>query len=88
MPMKKRPIPSWFALFGELKRRKVYRVMAAYAVAGWLLLQIGEVTFEPLGLPGWSMTALVVAVIAGFPVAILLSWFFDITPDGIARTAP
>ena len=81
--MKKYSIRNWSALLGELKRRKVYRVMAAYAVAAWLLLQVGEVTFEPLGLPAWSMTALVAVVIAGIPVAIILSWLFEITPEGI-----
>ena len=59
--------------------------MAAYAVFGWIVLQIGEVTFEPLGLPDWLMTVLVIVVILGFPVALVLSWIFDITPKGIRR---
>lgn len=85
--MKKYSIPNVSKFLGELKRRKVYRVMAAYGVVGWIFLQIGEVTFEPLGLPEWSLTALIVVVIAGFPVAIVLSWIFDITPAGIRRDA-
>ena len=72
-------------LLGELKRRKVYPVMAAYAVVAWVVLQIGEVTFEPLGLPGWVMTGLIIIVIIGFPVSIVLSWIFDITPSGLRR---
>lgn len=72
-------------LFHELKRRKVYPVIAAYAVVAWILLQIGEVTFEPLGLPGWAMTGLVILTIVGFPIVIFLSWVFDITPAGIRR---
>lgn len=81
-------IPARF--FSEMKRRKVYPVIAGYALAAWLLLQIGEVTFEPLGLPAWFMTMLVIAVMIGFPVVFLLAWVFDIriTPsrDIVANT--
>jgi TolB-like protein/Flp pilus assembly protein TadD len=85
--MKKLPQLSLSELQHELKRRKVYPVVAAYAVIAWILLQVGEVTFEPLGLPGWVMTALVVTVIAGFPVVVVLSWVFDIkaTPPQTQR---
>lgn len=69
----------------EMLRRRVYPVVIAYALICWALLQIGEVTFEPLGLPGWVMTLLVVLVIAGFPLAAILAWMFDITPSGIRR---
>jgi len=69
----------------EMLRRRVYPVVIAYALVAWVLLQIGEVTFEPLGLPGWLMTALIILVIAGFPVAAVLAWMFDITPSGIRR---
>ena len=86
--MKKYSIPNLSALLGELKRRKVYRVMVAYAVAAWLILQVGEVTFEPLGMPEWSMTALVIVVIAGLPISMLLAWLVDITPEGIRRDEP
>ena len=76
--------------FSEMKRRKVYPVIAAYALVAWFLLQLGEVTFEPLGFPDWLMTVLIVAVIAGFPVVFLLAWVFDIrmTPsrDIVANT--
>ncbi|MDJ0905951.1 MAG: tetratricopeptide repeat protein [Woeseiaceae bacterium] len=74
---------SWSGLTAELGRREVYPVVVAYAIVAWLLLQIGEVTFTPLGLPEWVMTGLVVIVIAGFPVAVLLAWRYDITPSGI-----
>jgi hypothetical protein len=85
--MKKLPQLSLSELQHELKRRKVYPVVAAYAVIAWILLQVGEVTFEPLGLPGWVMTALVVAVIAGFPVVVVLSWVFDINPSDATTIA-
>jgi adenylate cyclase len=69
-----------------LKRRGVYPVIAGYAVVAFILLQIGEITFAPLGLPNWVMVTLIALVIAGFPVVILLAWVFDITPAGIRRT--
>jgi TolB-like protein len=73
-------------LFEELKRRRVFRVAAMYAVAGWVLLQIAEVTFEPLGLPDGSLRALILLVVLGFPVAIVLGWVYDWTSRGIVRT--
>ena len=76
---------SWSELSGELKRRRVYPVIAAYAVFAFVLLQIGEITFGPLGLPNWVMVGLIVFVIVGFPVVIVLAWLFDITPTGIRR---
>lgn len=69
----------------ELKRRNVFQTAAIYAVAAWLVLQVGEVTFEPLHFPDWAMTLLVVLVILGFPVVLLLAWFFDITRHGIRK---
>lgn len=72
-------------LSAEIVRRRVYPVIIAYALVAWALLQIGEVTFEPLGLPDWAMSALVVVAIAGFPIAAILAWMFDITPSGIRR---
>jgi adenylate cyclase len=73
------------SFFGELKRRKVYRTAVAYAVVAWILLQVGEVTFEPLHLPDSAMTALVILVIAGFPVSLVIGWFFDISSKGFKR---
>lgn len=70
----------------ELKRRKVLTTGAGYAIVAWFLLQFGEVTFEPLHLPGWALTLLVVLVIAGFPVVLILAWFFDLTPRGFTRS--
>ena len=76
---------SWRWLSAELRRREVYPVIVAYAVVAWILLQIGEVTFAPLGLPDWAMTALIVIAVAGFPVALVFAWVYDITPQGIRR---
>jgi TolB-like protein/Flp pilus assembly protein TadD len=73
-------------LFEELKRRSVFRAAALYAVVAWVLVQIGEATFEPLGLPEGSQRLLIILVALGFPVAVVLAWIFDITPEGIVRT--
>ncbi len=83
--MKKYALLNASELLGELKRRNVYPVIGAYAIVAWILLQIGEVTFEPLGFPAWVMAALIIAVAVGFPVVIVLSWMFDITPRGLRR---
>jgi len=81
--MKRSSQYSWKELPSELKRRKVYPVIAAYAVIAFILLQIGEITFAPLGLPNWVMVGLIFLVIIGFPVTVILAWLFDITPTGI-----
>ena len=60
-------------LISELRRRNVFRAVALYAVVAWLLMQVAEVTFEPLHFPDRAMTLLVVLVIAGFPVAMVLA---------------
>ncbi len=79
-------ITSFFSRFlGELHRRKVLRVAASYAIVAWLLLQVAEVTFEPLHVPDWVMTMVVLLAIIGFPLALVLAWAFDITPDGIEK---
>ncbi len=83
--MKMRPFHALSGFFGELKRRRVYPVMAAYAVVAWILLQIGEVTFDPLGLPPWAMRSLIALVVIGFPVVFVLSWAFDLTSSGVHR---
>lgn len=70
----------------ELKRRKVVRVAVAYIVGAWLLLQIADATFEPLNLPLWSTTLVLWLLVLGFPVALILAWALEVTPDGIRRT--
>ena len=71
--------------FEELKRRKVVRVATAYVVFAWVLLQLGDVVIEPLGLPDWIQAALIVGVTALFPVVLILSWLFDLTRKGLVR---
>ena len=70
----------------ELKRRKVFRVAATYAVVAWILMQIGEVTFPALNIPEWVMSTLVVVLLSGFPIAVIFAWIFDKTPQGYIKT--
>jgi TolB-like protein/Flp pilus assembly protein TadD len=74
-------------IFRELHDRKVFRVGLVYLAAGWLVLQVADVVVEPLGLPAWSLTLVVVLVAIGFPIAVALAWAFQITPEGIRRDA-
>ena len=75
------------SIFKELRRRNVFRVAAVYVVVGWLLMQIGDVMFPALRLPDWSTTLLVSFLILGFPIAVILAWAFELTPDGVVRTS-
>ena len=69
----------------ELKRRKVYRVAVAYAIVAWLLIQAASILFPTFEAPPWVMKVFVTAVILGFPVALILAWAFEMTPEGIRR---
>lgn len=80
------PHPSLFAdAWAELRRRKVVRAGATYAVTAWVVLQLGEITFEPLGLPPRALTWTILAAILGFPLVLVLAWFFDVGPGGVTR---
>ena len=72
--------------FTELKRRKVYRVAVGYAVLAWLLIQIATQVLPFFEIPTWAVRLVIVAVVLGFPLALFLSWAFDLTPGGIVRT--
>ena len=74
--------------FEELKRRHVYRVAIAYAIAGWLLVQIATQVFPFFHIPDWSVRLIVLLVVIGFPIAVILAWVFELTPEGIRRTEP
>src|SRR5437773_9477124 len=69
--------------FAELKRRNVYKVAVAYAVVSWLLVQIATQVFPFFGIPNWAVRLVVLLLILGFLVALILSWAFEITPEGI-----
>jgi hypothetical protein len=72
--------------FGELKRRNVYRVAAAYAVIAWLFIQIATQVFPFFEIPNPAVRLVVLLLVIGFPVALILAWAFELTPEGIKRT--
>ena len=76
------------ATLGELNRRKVLRTVGAYAVGVFVLLQLMDAAVEPLLLPDWVPTIVVILAILGFPLVFIIAWFFDVGPDGIHRTSP
>ena len=71
--------------FAELKRRNVYKVAVAYAVVAWLLIQAASILFPTFEAPPWVMKVFVSLLVLGFPVALVFSWAFEITPEGIKR---
>src|SRR5215510_3339810 len=73
-------------LFGELRRRNVYKVAIAYAVVAWLLMQIASQIFPFFEIPSWGVRLVVLLLIIGFPIALILAWAFELTPEGIKRT--
>jgi TolB-like protein/tetratricopeptide (TPR) repeat protein len=73
--------------FNELRRRKVFRVVGVYAVGAWAVVQVVATTFPLLHLPEWTTLLVLVMALVGFPFALLLAWFFDLTPQGVVRTA-
>jgi adenylate cyclase len=76
---------SFISFLSELKERKVLRVAVAYIVVTWIVIQVGESTFEALNLPSWANSLLVVFIMLGFPFAMLLAWAYELTPDGIIK---
>jgi TolB-like protein/lipoprotein NlpI len=76
--------PSFFA---EMKRRNVYKVAIAYAVVGWLLVQVATQVFPFLEIPNWIVRLVIVLIAIGFPIALVIAWAFESTPEGIKRTA-
>ncbi len=73
------------SFFGELRRRNVYKVAVAYAIVAWLLIQAASILFPTFEAPAWVMKVFVTIIILGFPIALVFSWAFEITPEGIKR---
>jgi len=71
----------------ELKRRNVVRVAIAYAVVGWLVFQVGEVLFPTFGAPDWIFKSVILLIALGFPIALVFAWAFELTPEGVKKTA-
>ena len=74
------------SLFSELKRRNVYKVAVAYGVVAWLLMQVASQIFPFFDIPNWVVRVVVLILIIGFPVALIIAWAFEVTPEGIKRT--
>jgi hypothetical protein len=72
--------------FEEVQRRKVYRVAAAYVIAAGFIIQIGSAVFPAWELPNWTFRLVVVLLLVGFPIALILAWAYDVTPQGIRAT--
>ncbi len=75
------------SFFSELRKRRVFRVAGAYIIVAWLLVQVADIFFPALKLPEWSITLVAGLVILGFPIALLLAWAYQVTPDGVVRTS-
>jgi len=75
------------SFFSELKRRNVYKVAVAYAVVGWLVIQVATQVFPFLEIPNWIVRVVIALVAIGFPIALVIAWAFEATPEGIKRTA-
>src|SRR5207248_6124196 len=73
------------SFFAELKRRNVYKVAVGYAVVGWLLIQVATQTFPFLEIPNWAIRLVIMLVAIGLPIALVLAWAFELTPEGIRR---
>jgi len=73
------------SFFSELKRRNVYKVAVAYLVVSWLLIQAASILFPTFDAPPWAMKVIVFLIVLGFPAALIFSWAFEITPEGIVR---
>src|SRR5215468_9759560 len=74
--------PSFFA---ELKRRNVYKVAVAYAVVAWLVIQVASIVLPTFHAPEWTLQVIIALIVIGFPAALVCSWAFEITPEGIVR---
>jgi len=74
------------SFFAELKRRNVYKVAVGYAVVGWLSIQVATQVFPFFEIPNWAVRLVVLLIIVGFPIALVIAWAFELTPEGIKRT--
>src|SRR5215831_12323484 len=74
------------SFFSELKRRNVYKVAVAYAVVGWLIAQVATQVFPFLEIPNWAIRLVILLIAIGFPIALIIAWAFELTPEGLKRT--
>ncbi len=76
------------SLVSELRRRRVFRVAIVYAAVAWAIIEVSSTVLPALNVPTWSVPLVIVLVVAGFPIAMIMSWIFDVGTGGIERTAP
>ena len=74
------------SFFDELKRRKVFRVAVAYAIVAWILVEVAATILPIFEAPDWTVQVFTVFIMLGFPIALILSWAYDLTPHGVERT--
>lgn len=79
------PHGRFYAVWKELRKRKVFQVALVYVLMGWGVMQVGELLFEALQVPEGAYTLLVILILLGFPVAVVLAWAYEITPEGVRR---
>ena len=79
-------IQGYQRFFAELKRRRVFRVMAVYGAVAFVVLQVADIALPGLGLPDWTITLILAFTLLGLPIAIVLAWAFETTPEGVKRT--
>ncbi|MEY2482525.1 MAG: hypothetical protein QOK24_1053 [Verrucomicrobiota bacterium] len=77
---------NWRNFFSELQRRNIYRMAVTYAVVGWVLIQVVTQVFPFFEIPSWAIRVVILLLVLGFPLALILAWAFEITPEGIKRT--
>jgi tetratricopeptide (TPR) repeat protein len=82
------PLNRFSQFWNELKRRKVFRVLAMYAATAFIILEASDIMLPRLGLPDWTVTFVIILIIIGFPITVIVSWIFDITPEGLMKTMP
>ena len=76
------------SFFSELKRRNIYRVAVVYGITGWVIVQIASIAANAFSAPSWVMKMIITLILLGFPIAIVLTWAFEVTPEGVQKTQP
>src|SRR5438034_11849380 len=92
MPLQCHPVQTqslfMSGFFEEVKRRKVYRVAAAYVIAAGAIIQLASAAFPAWELPNWALRLVIMLLLLGFPIALILAWAYDITAQGVRATPP
>ena len=77
---------GYLSFWAELKRRNLFRIAAAYAVVAWLFIQVADIVLPTFNMPDWVLQTIVVSAIAGFPLALVFAWGYELTPGGLMRS--